>query len=396
MRFALLAIAVLGAGCSGKKSERSPRTEVAQAPIQQDSAGDAGAPKPPVDAAPVGAAAAAPGAARVDPIASRFRRHYLPDESLAERMRRRIRYQLRGQTKAPIALPQIIRIPQANGASDVFAVYQYSVYEDCVLGAGDRAEARKKCGNPPPDVLDEDRFALDPYNGRNRSVEPEDLNRACVTLGVVRAHFEPPAPGVPDDAGGTLTIQSRKLAETLCEVYRYDHFFVADLDGDERPELYIDITTAQETVYEFEPPRSGQFYRSVAHHFEQHLYVYDGDDADGMALSIALGGWEHGKMDHDELIELRDVNQDRRLDIIQKDICISVSLSKGTELCDGKPRRQAVYRYDAEKDEWTPMKAAQNPVNGSAQAPANGSAQPPSNGSSEPAKAPSGGTPKAP
>jgi hypothetical protein len=209
-----------------------------------------------------------------------------------------------------------------------------------------------------------------------------------VKLGVVRAHFEPPAPGIPDDAGGAVTVSSAMLADSLCEVRDYNHLFVADLDGDERLEMYLDITTSTEKLNREGAIRSGPDLASIGHRFERHLYLFAGDGGNGFALSLGLGDWEDRDPPFQELVELRDVNRDRRLDVIQKELCFDIAAgrSANADTCDGRARRKTVYVYDAQKDEWAPMQDAKD----------DGAKEPASDGAKEPAKEPAAGAAKEP
>jgi len=381
---ALLAVTALGAGCSGKKSEPSPGREAppattSQAPVARD----AGAPVADLtDAAP--ATAVAPP----DPIASLFRRRYTPDDSLSERMRRRIRYHLRDKTKAPIALHHITYVPQAGSGGDVFAIYEYSVYEDCVLGYADRKEGRESCTRESVAISDRSRREVNAIGQERYADEQVQLNKDCVARGLVRAHFEPPGPDVPADAGGAVTVWSAKL-DGLCEVHNYKHLFVADLDGDERLEMYLDLTTSEENLHTEPGIRSEPEFTSIGHRFERHLYLFAGDDSNGFALSAEIGEAMDSDLLSEELVELRDLNHDRRLDVIQRELCFSWEASD--QSCNGRPRRKTEYLYDAQTDTWIRREdagaGAKAPANGSAKAPAGEDAKAPANGS---AKAPAG------
>jgi hypothetical protein len=390
--FALLAALALGAGCSGKKSEPAPKAEAPHTPVAQTAPADADVP---ADAAPVDAAAPP-----VDPIASRFRRHYTTDDALTERMQRRIRYHLRDQTKAPIALSQIIRVPQTNGGVDVFGIYEYSVYEDCVLGYPNRKEGRENCQGEAVSLTEQD-----PIGRVHTDDTKVRLNEQCVRLAVVRARFAPPGPGIPADAGGAVTISSAKLEGTLCEARDYQHLFVADLDGDEKLELFIDITTSEEKVTTSPGMRDVPEQRTIGHRFERHLYVFSGDDANGFALSAPLGDWEDSDPEPQELVELRDVNKDRRLDIVAKEHCFSVSTSGGEELCLGRTRYKTTYIYDPQRDVWSRPEDMKEPATGDKKESAtddkkesatDDKKEPATGAAKEPAKPPAAGAAKEP
>lgn len=384
---AWLAVAGLGAGCSGKKSEPSPSKEAPRAPVAQATT--------PVDAAvPVDAAAATLGSVEPgsnNPVESRFRRRYTPDYSLSGRMERRIRYHLRSQTKAPIALTQIIRVPQASGAFDVFAIYEYSVFENCMLGYEDRKEGRENCLPAETTISD-----FDPMGVIQTDDKKVRLNESCVVRGAVRVHFDPPGPGIPEDAGGKLTIHAAKLEDSLCVVHGYDHLFVADLDGDEKLEMYIDITTTEEKLTTEPGMRDRPERTIVGDHSQRHLYVFDGDKTEGFALSAMLADSEngYGTSRDQELVELRDVNKDHRLDMIVKEHCLGnpVFDKKGTELCGGGPREKTVYFYSPQEDAWSRTEDVKEPASGDSKGSASGDSKEPAAGAAkEPAKAPATG-----
>jgi len=387
---AFLAIAELGGGCSGKKAAPPPSREAPTAPTAQAAgAQDAGDPVPgPTDAAPTAAAAAAAAAEPPDPIESLFRRRYTPDDSLPERMQRRIRYHLRDQTKAAIALHHITYIPQAGaGGGDVFAIYEYSVQEDCILQHKNRKEGREQCTSAPEYISD----TSAPFVQDKPADQQVFLNQECLKLGVVRAHFEPPGPDVPVDAGGALTLWSAKL-DGLCEVRDFNRLFVADLDGDERLEMYLEITTAEEILNREPPVRSGHEIVTVGHHFQRNLYLFAGDGARDFALPLELGAWEDIKLPPQEAVELRDLNHDRRLDVIQRELCVTVDTDKNAvtdRTCSGRPRWKAEWLYDTQKDGWF----RKPDLNDDAKAPAEGSAKEPASGS---AKEPTGDHAKEP
>ena len=329
LSFALLVGVGFGCESSGKKSAPVPSPE--QAPVAAKPAERSSAAVGPVGEKP---AASAPKQVEAppappDPIAALFPVKYTPSETLPDKMRRRIRFRLRDKSQAAIALHHIIDIPKPDGSREVFALYEYSVYEDCVHGYATRKEGREHCLVEPGTI---------------------PINRAGVALGAVRALFGPPEATTPADAGGSLTVWSMAFKDGLCDVDQYHHLFVADVDSDDKLEMYADITTScTEANYDVRTPRM-----TLPHEFRQHLYVFSGDAAD-TALALALDS--HSSSDwgsdrdrvHEELIALLDINHDGHLDVIQTKPCFKEG---SREPCDWEPREKVAYVYDADDDMW--------------------------------------------
>jgi hypothetical protein len=201
LSFALLV--GVGFGCeSSKKPAPVPGPEkapVAAKPAEHGSAA----------VGPVGVKPAAPAPKQVealpappDPIAALFPVKYMPSETLPDQMRRRIRFRLRDKSQAAIALHHIIDISKPDGSREVFALYGYSFYEDCLHGYATRKEGREHClaeGGTMP------------------------INRAGAALGAVRALFGPPDATTPADTGGSLSIWSMAFEDELCDVDQYHH-----------------------------------------------------------------------------------------------------------------------------------------------------------------------------
>lgn len=326
LSFALLVGVGFGCESSGKKSAPVPSPE--KAPVAAKPAESGSAAVGPVGVKPTASAPKTVEAppAPPDPIAALFPVKYTPSETLPDKMRRRIRFRLRDKSQAAIALHDIIDIPKPDGSREVFALYEYSVYEDCVHGYATRKEGREHClaemGTIP-------------------------IGRDGVAMGAVRAHFGPPDATTPADAGGELTVWSMAFKDGLCFAYPYHHLFVADVDGDDKLEMYVDITTAcyQVHVGEARSPLPGESRR--------HLYVFSGDTADtSLSLELVIqhfdGGYRAWPLD-EELIALLDINHDGHLDVIQTKPCFKEG---GREPCDWEPREKVAYVYDVDDDMW--------------------------------------------
>jgi hypothetical protein len=367
-------------GCSGKKSEPELRKESAAAaapsppvdggPMQVQARG--GTPTAPVKAVPPDAAPARP-----DPFAAQFPERHTPNETLPEKMRRRIRYHLREKTKAPVALHHVIDIRPADGGRDVYGIYEYSLYEDCVLGYPTRKEGREHCQAAPVKITDHDKY--DKYyeyeDGRvlYRSKEVR-LNGDCMALGAVRAHFDPPDATQVDsaDAGGKLTLWSTRFLDVLCKPHAYQHVFVTEFPRElpGAPELgavmYVDLTTSAEITEDAVSRSTGQNLTDIDHSFRRNLYLFFGNDAGEAALANRIAEWKHLALDPEELIELRDINQDGALDVVQTAFCIPDSIlglntpwemgrdGRNDEYaCGWKARQKFAYVYDPKKGAWT-------------------------------------------
>ena len=327
LSFALLVGVGFGCESSGKKSAPVPSPE--KAPVAEKPAERGSAAVGPVGVKP---AASAPKQVEAppappDPIAALFPVKYTPSETLPDKMRRRIRFRLRDKSQAAIALHHIIDIPKPDGSREVFALYEYSVYEDCVHGYATRKEGREHC-LPEPGTI--------------------PINRAGVALGAVRALFGPPDATTPADTGGSLTIWSMAFKDGLCDVDQYNHLFVADVDNDDKLEMYADITTQCYQVH------IGEARSPLPWESRRHLYVFPGDTAD-TALALELvnqnndGGSYSGRPLVEELIALLDINRDGHLDLIQTKPCFKEG---SREPCDWEPREKVAYVYDVDDDMW--------------------------------------------
>ncbi len=396
----LVGFGVSGGACR-KKSEPAPSPAPAPAMIADahDQTGkDAGAVR---DAGPT------TPPPKIDPIASLFQVTYTPGETLPDKLRRRIRNQLKDKSPAPIALHHIIDIPKPDGGREVFALYEYSAYEDCMHGYADRKEGRDHCLGELVSVYDgpgDQTEEQQRRNGKRYRYKQIRLNRACVALGAVRAVFGPPGPGETVDTGGSLAITSFAFTDALCEVRSYNHVLVADVDGDKKLEMYVDITTAKEELGDVRGPQADSV-PAKKYNSRRYLYVLSGDDVSNAELALDLGSHTAViDLAPEELVELRDLDHDGHLDVIQTKLCFMFPMGAidGAPCDDSEPREKIAHVYDAEKDAYKEGVAMEAPGQAGAEAapsPAPGKAPAPETAPSEGAAspAPSGGAPvKAP
>jgi len=379
----------LGGGCSRKKAEPAPSSAPAMSAEAHDKTGkDAGGA---MDAVPTasgamdtGPTAAAPEPGPTEPlkhppgervpIESLFEVMYTPDEALPEQLRRRIRFRLKDKSRAPIALHHIIDIPKPDGSREVFALYESSVYEDCVQGYANRKEGREHCLGEFVDVFDGEREPTAEekrrddgrYRYRTKQIR---LNRDCVALGAVRAVFGPPGPGETAETGGSLAITSIAFTDALCKVDSYNRLLVADIDGDQKLELYVDITTAREELGEVRGPGMSILPKAM-YNSHRHLYILSGNNIANAELSIDLDNTTPPSNPvPPELIEFRDVDRDGHLDVIETKPCYWMPGPGEFVPCESAPEamhfsgnKRIAYLYDVEQDAYKEGVAMEAPT----------------------------------
>lgn len=354
--------AAAGAAAAGSAAAGSaaPAGSAAAAPA----AGSASAPK--VAGAAAGAAAApgaaapgagAPGAAAApaesekaaaDPFARMFPGRRVRNETLSDKMQRRIRFQLRELTKAPIALRDIIHVPLADGGAEVHAIYEYSVYEDCVKQYESREEARANCLEEPVSVVTgtnpdhhDDEDHTDRYLYKQVRV-----NRNCRRYGAVYAVFGPAPAGKPVTDGGALRVVSLALPKIDCEIQKISQFFVDDVDGDRRPEVYLELTTVRPEVVN----RRGSYTDDIDVEelvTKQHVHVLNVGEQE---LEVQL---EMSEVQ----VRVGDLNRDGHRDVVAIGACL-VDLAEGAmgwpvePDCPDEMRARGWYLYEVESDRW--------------------------------------------
>lgn len=342
-------------GCDS--SRKKPTPEPAKAVEASAPARDAGAAR---DGGASGDAGLAPAPAP-DPIAAGLERVHRPGETLPDPMRRRIRSRLQASSKVPIALHHIIDVPRPDGGREVFALWESSVYEQCLTEWRTPDERREHCLGQLANVVD---HTLDWNGGPGPKYAHKDirLNQHCVTLGAVHAVFGPAGPKDPADTGGALEVTSLALPDLRCVVRRYHRVLVADLDGDKQLEMYLDLTTANEQVGEvrgdFTDSKTVKQYATA-----ERMYILSGDvTAIQVALDLGEGTFQaddsangvDGPPDA-ESIALIDADRDGHRDVLEIKPCFKDMLpigAPGPPPCDVEPHETVVHRYDPAADRY--------------------------------------------
>lgn len=286
-----------------------------------DRAGDAPKPSapPPTNVAP----AATPGAPAAAPAAP----------AVSELLQKRIRYQLREVSPAPVALRELTYQRQADGGAEVVGFYEYSAYEDCVKRVGgSRKAAREQC-------LPE----LETISSYGSSDEPSHrqvrLNRTCMRYGLMYAHVAPN----PEPDKGALSVLHTAVFEDECELARVSDLRVEDLDRDGRKELIAEVTLAHEVVAS---ERRGQ---SVADEEHRYLQVFEVGDALRPQLSLLVAQYDQAGAS----VQWVDLNHDERVDLVQIEDCNDSPYTDADDAeCEDVVRNRVWYLYDKELDQW--------------------------------------------
>jgi len=344
-------VVLLALSCESR--DQSPSKAAPASPAKVTAADRPGAPNarsagPAAVAAPGRAIAAKPAPKveaqvartdKADPIESLFPKRHAVSDTLSDKMRRRIRFRLNDVAKVPIALHDIIPIPNPDGSLEVFALYEYSAYEQCVLGYATRTEGREHCLDAPAYYNDEGK--------------PVRLNRDCKVFGAVYARFAAPNEGTAPETGGELTVSSIPLPKSECEILKIHHMFVDDVDGDGKQELYLDLATARELPPEFRGS-GGPL------HSKRYLYVLSAESALEIQLSLLLSEIiTKNEPNPEPLILLFDLDHDGHLDVVQIAACWEGVYSR--EPCPMDVRTRTQYLYDQKLDQWIPQGSAASP-----------------------------------
>jgi hypothetical protein len=252
-----------------------------------------------------------------------------PDDALPEKMAKRIRYKLREVAKAPIALRGFIRSPNPDGSLEVFAIYEYSAYEDCVRSYATRKEGREQC-------------------------RQHLSNGGCVGLGAVRAHFGKPKAGATFETSGSLAVSSMAFADTLCTVSS-EVAFVDDVDRDGKLEMVID----EMTTYYVSGDRSPDEYS-----YKRQLFIFPGTDGTGDFERVLDSWMAMTSRERSPSIEVQvqwpDLNRDGHPDLLVSEVpdCANDLMEGWTQSeekeaeCEKQPRKQTAYLFDKGSDEW--------------------------------------------
>ena len=295
-----------------------------------------------------------------DPFAARLRVVHVPGDTLPDPLRQRIRAGLKARSRAPIALHHLIDVPRSDGGREVFALYEYSVYEDCMARWPDHKAGLQHCQGELATVFDGDlgltKEEEEARHGEKYRHKQIRLNQDCVAVGAVRAVFDPPGAGSAAEPGGSLALTSLALRDLRCLPRSYNRVLVADVDGDSQLEMYVDVTSAREQIGEIRGPRADTVSAKLFNS-DRHVYILSGADVSRVELSIDLG--DHilpVDLPAEELIELRDLDGDGHLDVLRSKLCFKPPQMAGFwgGPCDTEPREKVAYAYDAEKDIYKP------------------------------------------
>lgn len=328
-----------------------PNTAAAPAPAEQAGSDSTVPSSPP-------AAAVATAAPATDAMEALFPQRHTRSEDVSEKAQRRIRYQLRDVARAPIALRDLIQVPRRDGGLEVYALYEYSVYEDCVKSTASRQEGRAKCLEEPvsvvigtnPDHDEEDR------DSRRYLYKQVRLGRECRKYGVVHAAFSPPPAGQEPGEAGALRVSSLPLPEIDCELQTLAQFFVDDVDGDHQPELYLDVTSARPSVRNQRGSYADDI--NVEDVTRKHHVLIVRTAAEALELQDKLDVVQSADAPPGSGlgVTLRELNRDGHLDLVAIGSCL-VDLAAGKmyateEVCQSEMRERIWYLYDREVDRW--------------------------------------------
>lgn len=252
----------------------------------------------------------------------------------SEPLQRRIRYQLRELSPAPIALREARWFPAKDGSAEVVGFYEFSAYEDCVKkSGGSRAEAREHC---LPEV---ETVSLGMYEGAE--IKKVRLNRHCMRYGLVYARVA--AASEPDK--GKLEILHKPLPEEDCELVTLHEVRLGDFDLDGRRELVVDMVFGREA---FGDQRSGN--EVVDKATQRQLWVLEPAQELREQLVLLVGPRRVGS---NADVKWVDLNADKRPDLVQVVDCDGRGGASGyDEHCDAPLRERLWYLYDRELDEW--------------------------------------------
>jgi hypothetical protein len=343
--------AAASASANGKPADGvSPTAEggkpAAASPSGGSGPGATGSGQPDTDGS---GARASSAAAAPDPSDKRFPLRHTANngDPVTDKIQRRIRYQLRGVSPAPIALRDLLQVTRADGGADVYAIYEVSVYEECVKGAASRQEGRSKCLEEPVSVVvgDNPNYDYEHDRGDRYSYKQVRLGRDCRKYGAVHATFGAPPAGKSLEEAGSLKVSSLPLPEIDCELKTLSQFFVDDVDADRRPELYLDVTSARPVVRN----RRGNYTDDIDVEEVQrrrHVLIL-GASGEGLALEARIA---------DADVSVRDLNRDGHADLVAIGACL-IDLAEGSmgwsePVCVREARERTWYLYDRELDRW--------------------------------------------
>lgn len=273
------------------------------------------------------------GSAQSKPLEDQFPDRMEPGAAITDKMQRRIRFALRSVAKAPIAVRDIIAIPQEGGGMQVFGLYEYSVYEECVRGYATRAEGRDVC--------------LDADDQRVRN------NRSCVHLGVWHARFSTASDGSED--GGRVVVSQEPLSRAGCVVKQLDHYFVVDIDRDGELELFASLATEEKWSRDSSAAGSGLTYYTRG---KSNVFIYSADATaahfafTAVSYEDKMGDMAPPRHESYEPVDLVDLDGDERLDIVRFEPCYNGNHTKSETPCTWPDLARTVYLYERTQDRW--------------------------------------------
>lgn len=322
-----------GAGTAAKvavaPAARAAGGEAAKGPASGGEAAKAAA----TEAAKAASQAVAPVPAKVPPV--------------PELLQKRIRYQLRDVSPAPLALREAQLVSAADGSAEVVGFYEFSVYEDCVKReGGSRKAAREKCLPELETIYD--------YNTPDGEREERQvrLNRECKRYGLFYARVG----AALDPAKGSLVVAHVALPEEDCELSSAE-LALSDHDLDGRRELVAEMRLGREVI---EDQRRGT---SVADDEHRYLRVLEVGAELRPQFELVVDAQGPGAE-----VTWVDLDRDERVDLVHKVGCHpGMGMSEEEERqCDDEVRERVWYRYDRELDTWLDDERKQAPEAGGA------------------------------
>ncbi len=264
------------------------------------------------------------------------------EPAVPELLQKRIRYQLREVSPAPLALREAQLVAAADGSAEVVGFYEFSAYEDCVKReGGSRKQAREKCVPELETIYD--------YNTPDGEREERQvrLNRECKRYGLFYARVGASA----DPAKGALAVAHVALPQEDCELSSAE-LVLADQDLDGRRELVAEMTLGREEIRDL---RRGT---EVADEEHRYLWVLEVGAELRRQFELVVDAQGPGAE-----VSWVDLDRDERPDLVHKVGCHpGMGMSEEEERqCDDEVRQRVWYRYDRELDTWLDDERKQAP-----------------------------------
>lgn len=138
---------------------------------------------------------------------------------IADKMGRRLLSSLRESHHAMPHLLAADHVTQQDGGEDVVLLYEYADYDACVGAAPTKQIGREQC--------------------RDRLGE----GASCTHREIVHATIAATPRGRPQGTGGAITIVATREEAGACMLGHVVQFARRDVDGDQRPEIVVDLVT---------------------------------------------------------------------------------------------------------------------------------------------------------